>query len=164
MLTLYPKIIGSFFVIGSCFLFGVYLSQKLKNRKDYLSSFIDFLTNLNTNVRYLSDDIFSLIHKSSKEMLLFKDVNCCDLTIYWEDYLSSLPSNYGLKKDDYSIIKSFGDMLGKTDIEGQINHISLHKELFAVQLKNAESEYISKSKLYKVLGLFFGVSIVLMII
>ena len=160
------KIIGCFFIIVSSTVFGFNLSLRLKRRKDFFISFLDFLCNLESNIKFLQEDIFSLIYKSSSAEFFgfIEDEKENSITEYWENVIEKIPKEYGLKKEDYKLIKDFGNTLGTTDIEGQQNHINLYKDLFSMQLNNAINEYKQKSKLYKVMGFFIGTVITLMII
>ena len=140
------------------------MSHRLKTRCEFLTAFLDFLCNLEANIRFFGDDIFSLIDKSVNNTLLDAFRQNSSAKEFWNNSLRQIPTSFGLKKDDYNLLKDFGAMLGTTDIEGQINHISLYKNLFELQLKKADKEFNSKSKLYKVISFYAGSAIVLMII
>ena len=161
----YLKIIGVLLLVVTTTLCGFLMAEKLKLRRDYLISFIDFLYNLEVNIRFTNEDIFLLITKSAKgDMLNFNADFGDSYSEYWSTYISRIPSNYGLTDDDYTLLKDFGSNLGTSDVEGQKSHIELYKNLFSKQLANAELEYTNKSKLYKILGFFLGTVIALMII
>jgi stage III sporulation protein AB len=55
-------------------------------------------------------------------------------------------------------------MLGTTDTEGEINHIKLYRELIESNINNSEKELKQKSKLMKLLGLFAGLSLALLLL
>ena len=57
----------------------------------------------------------------------------------------------------------FGEKLGKTDLEGQLSHIELYRALFQKQIKEAEDDAQKKSRLYRTLGIFGGVSAAILI-
>ena len=82
----------------------------------------------------------------------------------WSERIRLLPKSLSLKKSDKELLSEFGRELGKTDIDGQLKHIELYKTVFEKQLYSAEEEISKKSKLYKTMGLFAGISIALMII
>lgn len=82
----------------------------------------------------------------------------------WKQQILSLPSSLSLNKSDIELLIEFGNELGKTDIDGQLKHIELYKNLFQKELMSAEEDIINKSKLYKTMGLFVGISTTLMII
>ncbi len=165
MMSFWIKIIGSLLLLLSVTVCGFYFSNRLKLRRDFLLAFIEFLTNLETNIRYTSDDIINLVKRSAPNYLT--DIFCTDsyvFTDYWTDSLSRIPKSYGLKADDCSLLSEFGKLLGTTDIEGQLNHIELYKTLFKNSLDNSEKEYKSKGKLYRLLGFFCGATLAIMFI
>lgn len=65
-----------------------------------------------------------------------------------------------LKNDDIELIKSFGNMLGKTDVEGQMSEINQFINLLDGQIIIAEKESMKNSKMYKSLGTIVGLGIV----
>lgn len=144
---------------------GWFFSYRLKLRRDFLLAFGDFLSTLETNIRYCCDDIKSLVEKSLPDSIsdLFV-VSAGDFISDWCRALPQLSVSRGLKTEDLSLLRDFGRLLGTTDIQGQINHIELYKSLFDSQLKKSESEYSAKSRLYKLLGFFAGASLSIMFI
>lgn len=160
------KIIGAVLVVTAGTVCGFYFSLKLSKRKEFLIAFKDFLSALETNIRYKADDIITLITTSSSSPMLefFSDNVFSSFMDYWNSFVENLPKSYGLTKEDINLIKEFGKNLGTTDIEGQLNHIELYKNHFETQYKKSEDEYKTKSKLYKVLGFFIGAVTALILI
>ena len=161
------KVIGSVLIISASFLIGNSKSRNLYKRRDFLKSFIVFLNSLSTNLRYETMDIFTTVS------LCARDENLSYISIkenkqpfdqQWHQQILSLPSSLSLKKSDTELLKEFGNELGKTDIDGQLKHIELYKNLFQKELMSAEEDILNKSKLYKTMGLFAGISTTLMII
>lgn len=163
------KLIGCVLIVSACFLTGYTMSRNLFVRRDFLKSFIVFLSALSTNMRYNSSDIFTLVSLSvrEEEMSFFKFDNTLHNQPFetaWSERIRLLPKSLSLKKSDKELLSEFGRELGKTDIDGQLKHIELYKTVFEKQLYSAEEEISKKSKLYKTMGLFAGISIALMII
>lgn len=160
------KYIGLIFIVLGCFAAGYYLSARLKARYNFLTAFKDFLSALEINLRYKNTEIFSLIKSSAPELLnsFLKNSNEDNFQLYWSRCVSDIPKSFALKKDDISLIFEFGKLLGTTDVEGQLNHINLYKELIDTNINNSFSELNSKSKLYKLLGLFAGLTIALLLL
>jgi len=73
-------------------------------------------------------------------------------------------SNTNFKKDDIEILRNLGNMLGKTDSEGQVNQIEEIKELLNIQIENANIDKQKNEKLYKTLGMTIGLAIVIILI
>lgn len=163
------KLIGCVLIVSACFLAGYTMSRNLIVRRDFLKSFIVLLSSLSTNIRYYSSDIFALVSLSAKDEELsyfrFDDaLHNQPFEISWDEKISLLPKSLSLKKSDKELLCEFGRELGKTDIDGQLKHIELYKTVFEKQLYSAEDEISKKSKLYKTMGLFVGISIALMMI
>lgn len=164
-MTFYLKIYGAVLVVIAFFLIGFLFSEKLRLRKEYLLVFVDFLTNLSTGIRYDGQDIYSLVEKcGNNKMLGFNFNTNTSFSVSWKDYVNNLPKGYGLTYEDYSLLIDFGFKLGSTDVQGEVTHIDLYKNLIMKQLKKAEKDYAEKSKLYKTLGFFCGALIALFII
>lgn len=160
------KYIGIILIVLCCFFAGYYFSLRLKLRRDFLVSFQDFLSTLETNIRYNSGEIIPLVKSCSPDFIskIFARDNCSTFSSYWTDCIENIPKSYALKKDDYNLLYEFGRMLGTTDIEGQINHINLYKELIKSNLDNSDLELNQKSKLSKLLGLFAGLAVALLLL
>lgn len=161
------KIIGCFLIVGASYLTGFQLSRSLHKRKDFLKSFGMFLTSLATNLRYNSEDIFTLVSSCARveEMdIILPEKNKQAFEDAWHNKIKEIPKDYALTKSDKELLICFGFELGKTDTDGQLKHIELYKSVFEKQLLQAEEDVKSKSKLYQTMGLFIGITISLMII
>lgn len=161
------KLFGSALLVLASFAAGCSASRSLYKRRNFLKSFLVFLDQLSTNIRYNSDDIFTLVSRCAdcEELSCF----CIDTADksqpfdkLWSKCVITIPKAYALKKDDKGILSDFGLQLGKTDVEGQLKHIELYKQLLQKQLSDSEEAISKKSKLYKTLGLFAGTATALM--
>ena len=54
----YFRLFGAGMLLLCGTLSGFYLAYRLRTRLKFLDSFIDFLSRLETNIRYFSDEIF----------------------------------------------------------------------------------------------------------
>ncbi len=159
------KLFGAGFLLLCCTLYGFYRAYALRLRSSFLVDFIDFLTRLETNIRYFGDDIFSLIRISAPSSLSFVFEDKREpFSDYWKSCIKRIPKSYKLSRDDIQKLYEFGETLGTTDAQGQINHILVYKSVFEQSLKNARKDCESKSRLYKTLGFFAGAVLALMII
>ena len=68
-----------------------------------------------------------------------------------------------LKNEDLNLIRTFGNMLGKTDVEGQISEINQFAILLNGQIEKAKDEEGKNSKMYKSLGTIVGLGIVILL-
>ena len=62
------------------------------------------------------------------------------------------------------IIKNLGRLLGKTDIEGQLNEIKLVNNFLDTQIRTAEDEKNKNEQMYRTLGIVAGMTITILLI
>ena len=82
----------------------------------------------------------------------------------WNEAISEEKFFWDLKKEDIALIRTFGNMLGKTDVEGQVSEIALTNEFLDIQIKDAEEQCKKNEKMYKTLGTIIGIAIVIILI
>lgn len=109
-----------------------------------------------------------LMEKGSKVSEIFlktsqkiKEMNVSEA---WKSAVIENSFFLNLKKEDIGIIKSFGNMLGKTDVEGQVSEINQFLSLINEQIAIAEEEKNKNSKLYKSLGTIVGLGIIILLL
>ena len=68
-----------------------------------------------------------------------------------------------LNEEDVKVLKTLGKLLGKTDVEGQVNQIKLVKEFINEQLDQATNDKNKNEKLYKKLGAIVGLMLVIVL-
>jgi stage III sporulation protein AB len=78
--------------------------------------------------------------------------------------LLCLNNTYYLKKDDKDNLKNFFNILGKSDLKGQISNCVLHKEIFKKSLDEIEKTEMLQCKSVGILiiGIGFLISILLL--
>jgi len=114
------------------------------------------------------EDIFSEIAEISsfsvKEVFLktSKNIKRKGAEMAWKDEIKE--SDLSLKKEDKNILKEFGNLLGKTNKEGQVNQIQFVNTLLDRQIEKAKEEKSKNETVYKKLGLIFGIGIVIVLI
>ena len=162
------KILGGLLLVLSGFSAGWFCSKKLLMRRNFFKKFLSFVSNLSTQLRYSSSDIFTLVSLSASiSGLDFFEISYETGTPFyeiWSERVNEIPSKFGLKNSDRQLLLEFGEQLGKTDVDGQLKHLELYEALFKKQLTDAENEINRKSKLYKTMGFFVGTTAALMII
>ena len=72
--------------------------------------------------------------------------------------------NLNLKKDDVEIILDFAKSLGQSSVYGQDKIFSLTIERVKKQIELKETECMKNDKLYKALGMCFGIIIVIFLL
>ena len=162
------KILGGLLLVLSGFSAGWFCSRKLSMRRNFFKKFLCFVSNLSTQLRYSTSDIFTLVSLSaSTSGLAFFEISEESGTPFykvWSERVSEIPAKFGLKNSDRTLLLEFGEQLGKTDVDGQLKHLELYNALFKKKLTDSENEINKKSKLYKTMGFFVGTAAALMII
>ena len=150
---------------------GILYSQKYQKRVLELKDFKTALNMLKTKIRFTYaplKDIFYDISKSikSKTAMVFetayKNMERYNATNSWNNAINE--TEMSITKEDREIILQFGKLLGKTDIDGQINEIELSLNFLETQIEKAEEEKQKNSKLYKSLGIITGVGLIIILI
>ena len=81
----------------------------------------------------------------------------------WKQALDEEIYYLNMKNEDFDVIETLGNTLGKTDIDGQINGLNQFKERLSIQIKQAELEKNNNSKMFKSLGTIVGLVIVILL-
>ena len=154
-----------------CIMIGNIISKRYILRVKELKDFSNALNIIESKIKFtyepipeifrqtsklLSENISKIFINASKYM---KDLNCEEA---WTKSVKE--TNTYLNKEDIENINGFGKMLGKTDKEGQISHLELTKTFVEMQIKKAKDEEEKNAKMYKTLGVIFGLAIVIILI
>jgi len=163
------KIILLILIFGSSSIIGMMVAKQYSKRLEELEDMKNSLNILQTKIRFSKEplsQIFKDIGKVSKNKEIFENANKNMKTMLagnsWRQAIET--ANTNLKKDDIEILTSLGNMLGKTDSEGQVNQIEEIKELLNIQIENANIDKQKNEKLYKTLGMTIGLAIVIILI
>ena len=164
----YFRLSGACLIFISCTLAGFYFSCRIKLKLAFLNGLTDFLTRLETNIRYFSDDIFKLVLISAPSSLaqFFDgfDENKSGFSLWWDSAVEKFTKTYSLSGEEYNNLIEFGRLLGTTDTEGQLSHINIYKGIFGLIRDDFHKDCKTKSRLYKTLGFFAGATLALMLL
>lgn len=164
------KLILYTLIVLTSSMLGITLSRKYVKRVDELKDFKSALVMLKTKIRYTYEpigEIFTDISRSLKGniSILFKNA-CTQIEekgstdgFYAAVKITDLSINY----EDKQVIGNLSKLLGKTDVEGQLNEIELVQSFLDNQIEKAEAEKEKNYKLYKTLGVVCGVGIVIIL-
>ena len=138
--------------------------NKLRNLK---SSFNIFKTKLEFTyepIKEIFDSISHLIYDEKNN--IFKSyISNLENDNYEDAWTLAVAENsYGFSKEDIDIVTSFGKLLGKTDLKGQMNEIELADEFLDKQIIEAEEIRKKNDKLYKSLGVIIGITIAIIFV
>ena len=154
-----------------CFLIGNIISKRYILRVKELKDFENALNIIESKIKFTYEPLPEIFKQTSRLLseniskifinasIYMKDLNCEEA---WTKSVKE--TNTYLNKEDIENIKGFGKMLGKTDKEGQISHLELTKTFVEMQIKKAKDEEEKNAKMYKTLGVIFGLAIVIILI
>ena len=156
-------------VIVICSYLGIIKAKTFENRVSELSKFQNALVMFKTKIEYKNEpiknifgEITKVIYKDEENIFLYTIKNQRNIYVSWNEGADKIKKDF--TKEDIEIIKMMGKLLGKTDIEGQVNEIELTKSLIEKQIEKAELEKIKNSKLYKTMGVICGIGICIILI
>lgn len=160
-------------LIASSTALGYATSRRLSLRVRFLQQYLQFVSYINTEIRYTQRVLSEIINSYSdtkgeisgfliqvKENLKSEE----GFVKAWQDAAESLADAYGLRKPEKELISKFGKELGTTDVRGQISLCELNQKLVGAVLEVAKEEKEKKSKLYLMLGASAGISIAIILL
>lgn len=165
------KIIGAFFVIITGIMLGFSASAKLSRRVQFLEGYISALKEASIRIRYTACDITELFRCDGSgavdimlRLFTQKVKSGKSAKNAWTSAVNTLSDKKQLAKEDKTLIEEFGTTFGTSDVDGELTHIQAHITLLSDRLEKARTEQTEKSKLYKILGLFGGVTLAVIFI
>ncbi len=162
------ELIGIFIGISTV---GVLISNKYRDRVKELKEIKKALNMFETKIKFTYEPIPEIFQDISDNLIdniayMFRQASNTmqqkSARQAWEEALES--SNFNITKEDIDILKGFGKLLGKTDMQGQLNQIQLTTNFVDIQIIKAEKEYEKNAKLYKTLSLVTGLALVIILI
>ena len=150
---------------------GLLISKKYSNRAEELKQIKTAISMLEAKIKFTYEPlptIFEQISKNSTANIatIFKTANKKIKTLSvkeaWEESIDTV--NLSINQEDKNILKELGNMLGQTDVDGQVSQIEVTKSFIDMQIEKAEEERKKNEKLYKTLGITVGLAIVIVLI
>lgn len=169
----YIRYIFFILILGSSTSIGFLLSNRYTNRVEELKSISKLINILQNKIKFTRKplkEIFSELSKLGEN----ENINCICLKVsknlenqkmsnIWNNMVEEESKNLSLKDDDINLLKTLGNILGKSDVDGQMSEINLFAELFKNQIQKAEQEREKNAKMYKSLGTIIGLVIVIVL-
>lgn len=165
------KIIIYTFIFLSCSLIGILISRKYINRVNELKEFKNALNIFKTKIRYTYEpipEIFAEISENVNSNIssVFKQASSkMDVLAAGEAWNLALKmDDLNINEEDRNALKNLSKLLGKTDLQGQLNQIEMTSDFLDKQIRKAEKEKDRNEKLYRTLGMILGLTIVIILI
>ena len=157
------------FVVSSAI--GKMKSEKYYKRVEELREIENMLCQLKTKIRFTASplrEIFQELASNNTTVIgIFLEKTSENMeensfNVAWNKSIEEMMWN--LNEEDISILKDLGKILGKSDVEGQVNEIELVRTFIEKQTQKAEVEKSKNAKIYKTLGNIIGIGIVIILI
>ena len=149
---------------------GVKISKKYYARVKELKQFQSALNIFEEKIKFTYEpipDVFEEISQNVKGNIgeIFEkaseNMKLMSAGVAWEKAINE--SNTKLTKDDKDVLKGLAKMLGKTDLDGQVNEIRLTLKFLETKLQEAEIEKAKNEKMYRTLGATVGLALVIIL-
>lgn len=164
------KIIIYAFIFLSSSLIGILISKKYENRVNELKEFKNAINIFKTKIRYtyetipnifteisenVNSNISNVFKFAAQKMDILTAGDAWDIALKMEDL--------NINKEDRMVLNNLSKLLGKTDLQGQLNSIEMTLDFLDAQIRNAENQKNKNEKLYRTLGMLIGLSIVIIL-
>ena len=147
-----------FCILIASSLIGKFLAKKYVYRLEELEEIENILNIIKNKIKFTYEpipEIFKEISNNFSEHIeeIFKNsvikMKNNSASIAWCESIEE--SNNNMNKEDKEVLKGLSKLLGKTDINGQINEIKLVSNFLDTQIQIAQKEKEKNEKMYKTL-------------
>ncbi len=164
------KIVIYTFIFLSCSLIGILISKKYTNRVNELKEFKNALNIFKTKIRYTYEpipDIFMQISENVNSNIgnvFSQAANKMNVLAAGEAWNIALKmEELSINQEDRNVLENLSKLLGKTDLQGQLNQIEMTEDFLNEQIRKAEQEKNKNEKMYRTLGAIIGMVIVIIV-
>lgn len=150
---------------------GIFFSERLKSNLDFCRNIHETLLNTAFIIRCRADDVYSISAELKKnnqfrDFTFLKEIpeKYNPEENFREIWINAVKSQKNLPDDVKNLLCDFGTVLGQSDIEGQLVSIEALTENAVILEKKHSEIYAQKGKLYRSVGMLFGIMIGIIII
>ncbi len=165
------KIVIYSFIFLTCSVIGILISKKYSNRVQELKEFKSALNIFKTKIRYTYDPIPEIFLDIAKNLnsnisnVFSIAANKMDILAAGEAWnLAIKYEMLNINDEDRMVLRNLSKLLGKTDLEGQINQIDITENYLEEQIRKAETQREKSEKMYRTLGMIIGLTIVIVLV
>lgn len=169
---MFIKFLGAVIIVASGTMCGIYASKSIEKKVKFLEQYIIFLTQTKTMISYNAVSIIEIFSKINSVPLIKPLLELCIENISknmsfetaWHKAVNKMYERKFFSVSEKSLMYSFGETFGSGGIDEEITKTELHLSLMNERLNIARNEFLSKNKLYRIVGMFSGIMIALIII
>lgn len=165
------KYLELFLILSASTYIGILISKKYLNRVKDLKEMKNALNIFATKIKFTYEPIPQIFKEISEKVkpnianIFLLASNKMENINAGEAWIQALEeSNTNMTREDMETLKNLSNLLGKVDIDGQVNEIQLVETFLDTQIELAEDEKNKYVKMYKTLGVTIGVAVVIILI
>ncbi|MDF2819650.1 MAG: hypothetical protein K0R15_91 [Clostridiales bacterium] len=170
------KITGICIVMLTSTLIGLILGQELAVRVKNLKVLKKIMTLLHGEIRFaitpIPEALENISEKSPEPFKLFlkmtseelKQLQTCELSLTWEKNIDKYLKDRVVTAKDLEKLKQLGSTLGYLDKDMQLTTIEQYMQQLEEDINYASEYSIKQGKLYRTLGVLFGIFIAIIFI
>lgn len=150
---------------------GMAMSDKLKKRRDCCREVQALLTRISSLIRYREMNVYEIVSELRETSVTQKLKFIERLPISYEtgeDFHDSwekeLRADENIPDEEKEVLISFGKTFGTSDTEGQLLSAEQASERIYDIEKQRSEEYLKKGKLFRSVGVLFGIMAGIMIV
>ena len=150
---------------------GIYFSERLKSDLSFCRNIHEMFMNTAVIIRCSAVDVYSIgaeLRRNKKfyrlDFLQAIPEKYSPEHNFREVWINSVKSQKNLPDDVQGLLCDFGYVLGQSDIEGQLSSIATLTEKAGILEKKYSDIYIQKGRLYRSIGILFGIMTGILII
>lgn len=165
------KLLGLLLIVLCTTFLGVNEAGKLKRKQKETSAILILIQQIKIRLNFSAASTFEILKEinAMDELSLLpfigRVVEGYEAEAFdqlWEREVRF--SNLTISGDDAAMLVSFGQSLGTTDLDGQIELCNIFEQRFQERMEFYSGEYRKKSKLYVSLGFFLGLGAAIVLI
>ncbi|MDE5583142.1 MAG: stage III sporulation protein AB [Ruminococcus sp.] len=150
---------------------GLAFSEKLKSELEICRNIREILMTSAMLIRCRAVDVYTLCAELRENLQLNKLTFLQEIPEsymqgddFHEIWKNAVNSQKNIPREEKRILCDFGEMLGRSDIEGQTDSIGTLAESAEILEKKRCQIYLQKGKLYRSVGMLFGVMVGILVI
>lgn len=168
------KALGLLLIVVSGALLGFYAASGLSRRSSALERIQRLIAHIGSQIRYTAAPTGEIL-KTAAASAEFRSLEFLkaaagrldadgDCHAAWQYGVSHYGKVTGLTLADVELLQHFGEGLGRTDVEGQLENCRICAEQLTQRLESARREAAAKHRLYLTLGVTGGMAMALLLL
>ena len=166
------KIAGGVLIVICGSLCGIYFSGATAKKAEFISQYISFLNHTEAMICFACADIYRILSEQSGLPLMnrmFGEIKTelesgHDFTSSWSSAVHNAYERKEFEKEDLPLLLSFAEGFGELGPDEESGRLRLLCRSAQERLSEIEKELSGRKKLYRTLGVFFGILAAVIII